>query len=175
VSGPKAHRVCTNGDRAFRVRSDRRRWSSAAGCAPQESARCGPALGPQDGLLEPDVVRAAPAWDKNCASAALAFASTAVVPGGNGTAWDIVARRENCARPRESFRRIARRCIEQALQRRTIPGDGVDSPGIEGFALVTKMIAITSALLSTALMGVFGWIIKRLVSPPIRDEFVGAR
>jgi len=36
------------------------------------------------------------------------------------------------------------------------------------------MIAITSALISAALMGAFGWIIKRLVSPPIREEFVAA-
>ena len=53
-------------------------------------------------------------------------------------------------------------------------GPSTASPGMEGFALMTKVIAITSALISAALMGAFGWIIKRLVSLPIREEFVAA-
>jgi len=45
------------------------------------------------------------------------------------------------------------------------------TPGLERFALMSKLIVITSAIVGIAIAGAFGWIIKRLTTPGIRAEF----
>lgn len=50
-----------------------------------------------------------------------------------------------------------------------------DAPAAEGFGTMVLMIKIVSVVIAAAIAVTFGWIIRRLSSPAIRAEFVGAQ